>query len=262
LVEANRKIRRWRPLEQTAQERKRRQQSNKKLPAKWSGSRGLFFRTAATTAGSIWKRSGRLYDPPRRNYGDARHRRRTTGRFLVRAATRLVRRNSVREPAQPGRHDYGCADCWKGQHPVDAGLGVARLDSWPGMGRIPAAAAQANERTAEAEGRTGRVEGPRARTLPRKELLDAGAIEPLATHLREIAAAHTAAGARAREVQTEAESFATNTGRMRYPEFRRKGLFVGSGGVEAGGRSVIASHFSVVHPPAISGVCWDGPPPG
>jgi hypothetical protein len=46
------------------------------------------------------------------------------------------------------------------------------------------------------------------------------------------------------EVLKEAEYFTTNTERMRYPEFREKGLFVGSGVVEAGCKSVIGSRLN------------------
>ena len=76
-----------------------------------------------------------------------------------------------------------------------------------------------------------------------KELLDDGNIEPLVTRLREIAAAHADAVDLAQEVLKEAEYFATNAERMRYPEFREKGLFVGSGVVEAGCKSVIGSRL-------------------
>jgi len=79
--------------------------------------------------------------------------------------------------------------------------------------------------------------------IPRKDLLDAGDSEPLVTHLREIAAAPAEATALAQEVLKEAEYFATNADRMRYPEFRQKGLFVGSGVVEAGCKSVIGSRL-------------------
>jgi hypothetical protein len=79
--------------------------------------------------------------------------------------------------------------------------------------------------------------------IPRKDLLDGGHIEPLVTHLREIAAAHADSAALAQEVLKEAEYFATNADRMRYPEFRQKGLFVGSGVVEAGCKSVIGSRL-------------------
>ncbi len=77
---------------------------------------------------------------------------------------------------------------------------------------------------------------------PLKDLLDDGDIEALVTHLREIAAAHADAGL-AQEILKEAEYFATNADRMRYPEFREKGLFVGSGVVEAGCKSVIGSRL-------------------
>ncbi len=80
--------------------------------------------------------------------------------------------------------------------------------------------------------------------IPLKDLLDDGAIEPLVTRLREIAAAHADAHPDlAEEVFKEAEYFATNASRMRYPEFRGKGLFVGSGVVEAGCKSVIGSRL-------------------
>ena len=61
--------------------------------------------------------------------------------------------------------------------------------------------------------------------------------------LREIAAAHADAADLTQEVLKEAEYFATNAERMRYPEFREKGLFVGSGVVEAGCKSVIGSRL-------------------
>ena len=80
--------------------------------------------------------------------------------------------------------------------------------------------------------------------LPMKELLDAGEIERLVTHLHEIAAAHADVHPDLMaEVLKEAEYFATNAHRMSYPEFRKKGLFVGSGVVEAGCKSVIGSRL-------------------
>jgi hypothetical protein len=79
---------------------------------------------------------------------------------------------------------------------------------------------------------------------PMKDLLDAGDIETLVTHLHEIAAAHADAHPDlTAEVLKEAEYFTTNAHRMRYPEFREKGLFVGSGVVEAGCKSVIGSRL-------------------
>ena len=79
---------------------------------------------------------------------------------------------------------------------------------------------------------------------PMKDLLDEGSIETLVERLREIAAEH--AGAHpglAEEVLKEAEYFATNARRMRYPEFRLKGFFVGSGVIEAGCKSVIGARL-------------------
>jgi hypothetical protein len=58
---------------------------------------------------------------------------------------------------------------------------------------------------------------------PLKDLLDHGRTELLVEWLREIAA----------------DYFETNTNRMRYPEFREKGFFVGSGVIEAGCKSIV-----------------------
>jgi hypothetical protein len=80
--------------------------------------------------------------------------------------------------------------------------------------------------------------------IPMKDLLDDGNIETLVTRLHEIAAANADAPASlSQEVLKEAEYFATNASRMRYPEFRKKGFFVGSGVVEAGCKSVIGSRL-------------------
>ena len=79
---------------------------------------------------------------------------------------------------------------------------------------------------------------------PMKDLLDEGSIETLVERLREIAAEHAAAHPDlAEEVLKEAEYFATNARRMRYPEFRLKGFFVGSGVIEAGCKSVIGARL-------------------
>jgi hypothetical protein len=40
----------------------------------------------------------------------------------------------------------------------------------------------------------------------------------------------------AKAIRVEAEYFDGNRDRMRYPEFRKKGLFVGSGVIEAGAK--------------------------
>jgi len=86
---------------------------------------------------------------------------------------------------------------------------------------------------------------------PIKHLLDEGQIEPLVARLREIAAECAAAQpGLTEEILKEAEYFQTNIQRMRYPEFRAKGLFVGSGVIEAGCKAVIGSRLKQ------SGMFW------
>jgi len=86
---------------------------------------------------------------------------------------------------------------------------------------------------------------------PMQNLLDAGSIETLVASLREIAAAHAEAHPDlTAEVLKEAEYFETNASRMRYPEFRQKGLFVGSGVIEAGCKSIVGSRLKQ------SGMFW------
>lgn len=75
--------------------------------------------------------------------------------------------------------------------------------------------------------------------LPMQDLLDHGRIEFLVEWLREIAVEQMDANpGLAKEVLTEAAYFATNADRMRYPAFREQGLFVGSGVIEAGCKSI------------------------
>jgi hypothetical protein len=51
-------------------------------------------------------------------------------------------------------------------------------------------------------------------------------------------------------IRIEADYFDTNRDRMRYPEFRNKSLFVGSGVIEAGCKTVIGSRLKQ------SGMFW------
>lgn len=76
-----------------------------------------------------------------------------------------------------------------------------------------------------------------ARALGR---LDRGKIEALVKILRDL---HPANAELAKVVNNEAEYFARNAERMRYPVFRREGFFVGSGVVEAGCKTVVASRL-------------------
>ena len=80
-----------------------------------------------------------------------------------------------------------------------------------------------------------------------KRLLDKGKIEKLVGALRSI---HTTHAPVAEKIRTEAAYFERNTERMRYPKFRRQHLFVGSGVVEAGCKTVIGSRLKQ------SGMFW------
>lgn len=70
--------------------------------------------------------------------------------------------------------------------------------------------------------------------------LDQGKIEALVRILRDLQPAHLEL---VKIVRNEADYFQRNRRRMRYPVFREQGLFVGSGVVEAGCKSVIASRL-------------------
>ena len=72
--------------------------------------------------------------------------------------------------------------------------------------------------------------------MVRKDKLDNGKIEALVGSLRSVAASHPEL---AKDIRTEATYFQDNKERMRYPKFRQQGLFVGSGVIEAGCKTVL-----------------------
>jgi hypothetical protein len=78
-------------------------------------------------------------------------------------------------------------------------------------------------------------------------LLDKGKIEKLVGALRAIRADNPEV---AEKLRTEAEYLGRNAERMRYPKFRRQHLFVGSGVIEAGCKTVIGSRLKQ------SGMFW------
>jgi hypothetical protein len=80
-----------------------------------------------------------------------------------------------------------------------------------------------------------------------KRLLDKGKIEKLVAALRTIRATNPEV---TEKIRTETEYFARNGERMRYPKFRRQHLFVGSGVIEAGCKTVIGSRLKQ------SGMFW------
>ncbi len=80
-----------------------------------------------------------------------------------------------------------------------------------------------------------------------KRLLDKGKIEKLVGTLRAIVSTNPEV---AEKIRIEADYFARNADRMRYPKFRRQHLFIGSGVIEAGCRTVIGSRLKQ------SGMFW------
>jgi hypothetical protein len=83
--------------------------------------------------------------------------------------------------------------------------------------------------------------------LVHQDLLDKGKLKKLTAALRSI---RTDNPELAEKLRTEADYFHRNALRMRYPKFRRQHLFVGSGVIEAGCKTVIASRLKQ------SGMFW------
>ena len=73
-----------------------------------------------------------------------------------------------------------------------------------------------------------------------KRLLDKGKIKKLVTAIRSIDSANPEV---AEKIRLEADYFERNAQRMRYPKFRRQHLFVGSGVIQAGCKTVIGSRL-------------------
>jgi Uncharacterised protein family (UPF0236) len=73
-----------------------------------------------------------------------------------------------------------------------------------------------------------------------QKLLDRGKVEKLVGALRSIQSTNIEI---AEKVHNEADYFEGNRERMRYPKFRRQHLFVGSGVIEAGCKTVIATRL-------------------
>jgi hypothetical protein len=80
-----------------------------------------------------------------------------------------------------------------------------------------------------------------------RRMLDQGKIEKLVGALRAI---HTTNPEVAEKIRIEADYFENNAERMRYPKFRRQHLFVGSGVIEAGCKTVIGARLKQ------SGMFW------
>jgi hypothetical protein len=80
-----------------------------------------------------------------------------------------------------------------------------------------------------------------------RRLLDKGKIEKLVVSLRSIRSSNPDV---IDKIRTEADYFERNAERMRYPKFRQQHLFVGSGVIEAGCKTVIGSRLKQ------SGMFW------
>lgn len=80
-----------------------------------------------------------------------------------------------------------------------------------------------------------------------KRLLDKGKIEKLVTSIRSFSSDNSEVS---EKIRTEADYFERNADRMRYPKFRRQHLFVGSGVIEAGCKTVVGSRLKQ------SGMFW------
>jgi hypothetical protein len=76
--------------------------------------------------------------------------------------------------------------------------------------------------------------------MAHQHLLDDGKIEKLVAKLRALS---TETPELTASIRTEANYFARNADRMRYPKFRKQGLFVGSGVIEAGCKTVMGSRL-------------------
>jgi hypothetical protein len=86
----------------------------------------------------------------------------------------------------------------------------------------------------------GDVAAKRRWVMSQQHFLDNGKIEPLVNRLRALG---TARQELAKDIETEANYFERNAARMRYPKFRKQGLFVGSGVIEAGCKTLIGSRL-------------------
>lgn len=84
-------------------------------------------------------------------------------------------------------------------------------------------------------------------TMRQQDRLDNGKIEKLVVSLRSLDTPHAEL---AEAIRIEATYFEKNADRMRYPDFRRQHLFIGTGVMEAGCKTVIGSRLKQ------SGMFW------
>jgi len=93
----------------------------------------------------------------------------------------------------------------------------------------------------------GKAPKSQAWIAARRDELDEGKVEAVIAAIRRLRPRDR--GVR-EEIQTEMEYFGNNAARMRYAEFRSQGLFVGSGVVEAGCKTILGQRLK------LSGMHW------
>ena len=175
------------------------------------------------------------------------------------AGTKRAIRSAIRippptpAPSRPPKR-LASASTWKPGSA--AGAAPKRRSSWA-MGRMDLESCRAtlprrdSDRRSVSRAPTPVGAGPQAasqrRSRPGKldegppgHLLDKGKIEKLVGALRSIDSSNPEL---AEKIRTEADYFESNAERMRYPEFRGQHLFVGSGVIEAGCKTVIGSRL-------------------
>jgi hypothetical protein len=91
------------------------------------------------------------------------------------------------------------------------------------------------------------TKAPRHWMMRHQPKLDGGQIEKLVRYLRSL---HPSNDEVAKRIRLEADYFERNAERMRYPEFRRQHLFIGSGVIEAACKTVIGKRLKQ------SGMFW------
>ena len=160
-------------------------------------------------------------------------------------------------PLKPPK-SLASASTWK----PGSGAGVApkRKSSWAmgrnGSGTLPSDTSLARRRSSISITRANISGIWRANCIPttqvnqkawmkvhQKRLLDKGKIEKLVLALRSIVSTNPEV---TEKIRIEADYFERNAERMRYPKFRRQHLFVGSGVIEAGCKTVIGSRLQTV----------------
>ncbi len=129
------------------------------------------------------------------------------------------------------------ARCHHAPNPTDAALGVEQQEFSPGVRRMMAVVGSGSPFDLGRE-QLELLAGLHVSTTPVVDLLDKGEIQSLVALLRSLVSERPELAAK---LESEAEYSACNADKMRYTEFRAQDLSVGSGVIEAGCKTVMAS---------------------